>query len=100
MPKQYPFYYTVYSVLRLRGSLVTGFRKTFWLSFLICLYYLYMLGSSEGLAFKTVLQLDHSPLILCYHLPSFWHLPIFLTKSEDSEVSGTCLSPEAKLLNQ
>lgn len=59
-----------------------------------------MLDSSEGLAFEAVLQLSLSPLILCYHLPPFWHLPIFLTKSEASELSGTCLSPEEKFLNQ
>ena len=61
MPKQHPFYYTVYSVLRLLGSLAAGVRKTLWLSFLILLSYLYMLGSSEGLAFEAVLQLDLSP---------------------------------------
>lgn len=57
-----------------------------------------MLCSSEGLAFEAVLQLSLSPLSLCYSLPPFWHLPIFLTKSEEPEVSGTCLSPEAKFL--
>lgn len=58
-----------------------------------------MLGSPEGLVVEAVLQLDLSPLILCYHLPPFWYLPIFLTKSEDSKVSGTCLSLETKFLN-
>jgi len=61
-----------------------------------------MLGSSEVLTFEAMLQLDVSLLILIKGnvvsialpiiLPPFWHLPVFLIKSEDSEVSGICLS--------
>lgn len=86
MPKQHLFYYTIHSLLRLLGSLAAGDRNTFRLSFLTWLSYLLVHASSEGPSFEALLQLYCSPLILCYCFPPFWHLPILLTRFEDSEV--------------
>lgn len=99
MPKQYPFYYIVYSVLRLLGSLAAGVRKILWLSFLIWISYLYMLGSSEGLAFEAVLQVNLS-------FDSLLPYPAFLASAHLPDQVWTlrcqapALSPEAKFLNQ